>query len=523
MTKKPSPKTPTDNAASAPRATRTRAASAKAADGDLATIDGLAAEADADAADLTLRGEDIVSPTDIPVPSPTAAIAAPMILLMGEAPNGLAAALPGFVLRTVDAAQTPDANLRAALAPALAIVAATGREAEARSYADALGLPDIAVLPAADAAIALPRALATRLAVAERDAGQARRAAAVLRRETEAVNRRLHAIERFMYSLGGPRLSQALQWPPAEQIINAEAEGTVLTQRLPIDSPGITGVDLWLPDADEVSARALGVAIEDSEAVRHPLTLDEVSLGRDDGWLRFGSDEPLSGDRQDCRLIVEHIPHGLGVGLGPAVPDPLFAVQGGPETERVLALRVWRAIAGSTLNAIGAGTAIGRGRAEGTVAKRVMPADLPRPLLLASPKAAVDHISTAFWQQEDAILVHPSSRGPVCAMLQRVPLANLSRLSAVVHAPRRDGPPLSFALGVAPSGGISEEDWDEFIGPWVTLPPGGWGEVQASLRRAPLPGRLCDIVLATAVSGGASNENAWALFRAFRAVWRQDA
>ncbi|AXC49591.1 hypothetical protein DRW48_07705 [Paracoccus suum] len=446
----------------------------------------------------------------------------PLLLVAGSVPEDLAASLPGFELLPVALDTAPDdPNLRAAMAPARLLLAPRASLTQARDLADAAGLPDLAVAALEDAITAVPAALAARLAAAERDAGIARRSAALLRRETEEVSRRLNTLEAFIWGLGGPRQMQALHWPPADRIAHAPAADAVLTQRLPIDSPGIAAVDLWLPDAGESEARELSVAILDSEGTVHALRLDDGALRRDDGWLRFLAPAPLAGDRQDCSLQLSGADPKLSLGLGPAVPDPDFALHGsdtqdGEDSDRTLALRVWRATGGAGLTI----TEGGAGRPGNAFAQRIRPADMPRPSLLATPRGAKDYVATAFWAGEDAILVHPSAGGPVCALLQRVPLAGLTRLSAVVHAARRDGPPVAFALGVSQSGNITEDNWADHLGPWVTLPPGGWGEVHAPLKAAAMSGERCDVALATAVAGGASNDNAWALFRAFRAVGR---
>lgn len=445
----------------------------------------------------------------------------PLLLVAGPAPGELDKTLPGFRLLSVATDKAPeDPSLRAAIAPARAMLSPRASLTKAQQFAAAAGLPDLPVLPLEDAASALPAALAARLLNAERDAGIARRNAALLRRESEETHRRLNTLERFIWGLGGPRQMQALHWPASEHSAYVSDADSVLTQRLPIDSPGITAVDIWLPDAGKADAQALSVALIDSEGNAHPMLLDDGALRRDDGWLRFIARAPIPGDRQDCRLQISGAGPQLGIGLGAAVPDPDFALQGtkiegeGERGDRTLALRVWRAVGGAGLT-ITEGTAE---RPANTSAQRLRPADMPRPSLLASPRAATDHVSTSFWPNEDAILVHPSVAGPVCAMLQRVPIAGLTRFSAVIQSARHDGPPLAFALGVAQTGTITEDDWDSHLGPWVTLPPGAWGEVHAPLSATSLAGRLCDVVLATAVAGGTSNNHAWALFRSFRAV-----
>lgn len=428
----------------------------------------------------------------------------PVLLAPGLEPADLAAALPGLTLLPLEAAA-------GAPEPALCLATADGAQAAAEALA-ARGLTHLPVAVWQGEPAALLAPLAAALAAARRDAGEARRAAALLRRESEALNRRFKALEGFAWTLGGPAASLALSWPPGAEAGAATADAPI-RQALPVDVSALAAVELLAPELTDDEARSLDVAIEDAEGRRHPLVLAETSVERGDGWLRFAADLPLAIDPQDGTLVASGAPADAVFGLGPPVPDPAFAVQGLAVPEpATLALRVWKGVTGSA-----GAMAPTAPPVSGLLHERLMPSDLPEPAIIARPRSAHDHVEADFWVKENAFLVHPSARGPVCALVARVPVAGIERASALIHAAHPRSAVLGFALGFAATGQATPDNWDEFLGDWVYLAPGSWGEVQARPKaRGARTGRMCDLLLATCVAGDAPNDNGWALFRGFR-------
>lgn len=436
------------------------------------------------------------------------ALSRPLLILSdGIDRTATEAALPGFdLLMLADLAPGEAGHARLCLT-------APGKEDATRDALVAAGLAHLPVAVWQDDPAGLVLALATTLEATLADAGAARRASALLRRENEALNRRFKALENFVWTLGGPHTSLALSWAPGAGIALPSGEGRKVRQRLPIDVSALAAVELLLPEADPEDAATLDVAIEDSEGRCHPLQLATGAAWRMDGWLRFATEQPLSIDPQDGALVITAPQADMIFGLGLPVPDPDFTADGLEGAgEATLALRVWKGIAGTAGQMAPTAPAIA-----GLQHERVMPSDLPAPTLLAKPTETHDYVKTEFWTREDAFLVHPSENGPVCAVIPRVPAGSLQRLSAVVCNGRSDSAVLGFALGFAPAGQATAENWPDFIGEWLFLPPEGWGEVHAPPRRSDMTGgQLWDVLLASCVAGNASDDGAWALFRAFR-------
>lgn len=410
---------------------------------------------------------------------------------------------------------------RADLALNLAALAMPEELAQMRGWLDAAGLDRLPVVAWTGSPLTLLPVLAGLMHETRADAGRARHAAGLLRIELDRVQARFRALESFAYSIGGPTRSLALDWPAEGMTLRGDAgpghqggqaaQGAI-RQNLPLDASSIAAVELWFPNADATDAARLTVGLHDREDVLSPLVLDPLSVAAGGGWLRFTGGPMVGRDAQDCTLVIHGPLEDVDIGLSMPVPDPAFHAQGlAEETDRVLALRVWRAVSQLALPAL-PGPA-----ADAARTSRILPSELPRPALLAVPGDASDHVVTSFWAREDAILVHPSARGPVCALLQRIPLPVPQHVSAIIHVAHAAAPVIGFAIGCLPPGHLSQDDWQRHLGPWTYLAPGSWGEVHAFA--APAAGSSCDLILATCVAGAARNDNAWALFRGFRMVW----
>lgn len=235
------------------------------------------------------------------------------------------------------------------------------------------------------------------------------------------------------------------------------------------------------------------------------------------GWVRFLLSGAVAGDARNCTLVVQNAgPAKLSVGMGMRTPDARFAAQGeGMPGDQVIALRVWKALAGAEIPDNRAAAVIDP-RWEMT-ARFLTPSSLPRPEVFALPSSAQDYVTADFWENEDAIIVHPSRIGPVCAVIRDVPLQGLRQLTAVVTVGHAQAPTMNFAIGVAPHGALGRDGyWQGCLGPWLHgLPPHGWAQVHCvpaqSIERA-------DIFLATSLTQDLPNDLSWGLFRGFRAV-----
>jgi len=365
--------------------------------------------------------------------------------------------------------------------------------------------------------------LLAQLNASEEDAGCARLSAAILRAENQTLEQNLKSVEDFLYTLGNPRFMRALSWDPVGVMVSLNP-GAALAQRLPTGAASIAAVDLWVPAALQEDIARLECRILCASGNSIALEPAPALAGVEAGWLRFALSTPLRGPEQDCALQLTWRGEGPCVlGLGHAVPDPAFAVraEGEAAQDHVLALRVWKSLPGVHLPEVAA-VGLGKGSHGAGDANFITPSELPRPELFSTPPLARDHISAAFWENEDAILVHPSRHGPVCAVIRDVELPALSHISALVNVGHPRAPSLNFSVGVAPHGQVDEDGyWQRRMGPWVHgLPPHGWSQVHC-IPVEPIVGRA-DILLAVSLATDQPNDLSWGLFRGFRIARRNN-
>lgn len=355
----------------------------------------------------------------------------------------------------------------------------------------------------------------------EEDAGCARLSAAILRSENQKLEDNLKSVENFLYTLGNPRFMRALSWNPVGAMFHVTPGATML-QRLPTGAASIAAVDIWLPQAlcEDISRIECRIRCASGNSVL--LASVPALAGGEAGWARFALSTPISGPEQDCALELSWRGESPCVlGLSHAVPDPTFAarVEGEATQDHVLALRVWKSLPGVHLPEV-APVGLGKDNFGARQASFIMPSELPRPELLSMPPLIRDHISADFWENEDAILVHPSRHGPVCAVIRDVELSGLSHISALVNVGHPRAPSLNFSVGVAPHGQVDEDGyWQRRMGPWVHgLPPHGWSQAHC-IPVEPIVGRA-DILLAVSLATDQPNDLSWGLFRGFRIARR---
>lgn len=413
--------------------------------------------------------------------------------------------------------------------PALAAVALAGH-AETMRAALAEGPDAQAMIVELDparpeaACATLLGIFADEVAAAHRRTGEARAIAAQFRADSLTTTTRLREIENLLYSLGNPQLVSTLAWPPTGRMLVLEPEQSV-EQALPLNAVSLSAIDLWFPQVVLPQIGDLAAEIRDASGQAHVLYAAIPDMGIETGWVRFVLDEPVAGVGRDCRLRLSWTGgEDLTIGLGLPVPDPRFraGISAGTAPEETLALRVWQSLGGVRLPACtpaftGGGTTTIR-RAE-----FVLPSALPRPEVFALPMTAQDHVSTDFWSKEDAIFVHPSRQGAVCAIIRGVDLAGLSHVAALVTVGHARAPNLNFAIGVAPHGRVDEDGfWQRRLGPWVTgLPARGWGQAHC-IPVEPITGKA-DILMAVSLATDVPNDLSWGLFRGFRFSRGDDA
>lgn len=358
--------------------------------------------------------------------------------------------------------------------------------------------------------------LVQRLNRCETASAASRDAAALLRRENISGTTRFREIESFLHSLGNPHVSRSLSWEPQGAMAEMPAD-MVVVQHLPVNVVSVTAIDLWLPERLQSQNCALDVALMDSAGERHVMTEVTDTLKIGSGWVRFALPMAVAGDARNCSLVLRNLgPARLAVGLGMRMPDPRFSAQGdGMPGDQVLALRVWKALAGAAIPDHRGGPLIDPHQE--LTASVLQASDLPAPELFASPALAQDYVTADFWAAEDVIMVHPSRSGTVCAVIRDVPMRGLRQLTALVTTGHARSPNLNFAIGVTPHGALGRDGfWESCMGPWVHgLPAHGWAQVHC-VPSTPID--RADIYLATSLAQDIPNDHSWGLFRSFRAV-----
>lgn len=430
------------------------------------------------------------------------------LLVAGPLSQAVTAALPNWRVFALGDPLPDDAMPVAGIVPAMDSAAGLAATGFAALPVVRIG-DDVGSLP-----YELADLLADRLQEAQRDAADARRAAALLRRECEEQMRRLRMLENFAHALGGPRHVQALQWAPTSFSLELSE---AVTQRFPVDTLSLAAIDLWLPDAEPEDAAATAIELLDATGGTVARLSAEGTARRSGGaWVRFSTPEPITGPARDTvARIVPPDGRSIAIGLTSPVPDPRFAVQmdGGSAAEATIAGRIWRADYMATLPAPNTDSK-GSVSAGSQQVRRISMREMDAPELLAVPPTARDYVATQYWARENAVLVHPSTEGPVCAILRGVEVAAVTAISALVNVGHRDAPVLGFAVGVCPRGVATADNWHDHIGPYVFLPAGAWGECHHIPQVEPRT--RCDVLLSTMVAGNVPNDQAWALFHGLR-------
>ncbi|MFM2199377.1 MAG: hypothetical protein RLZZ505_2809 [Verrucomicrobiota bacterium] len=358
------------------------------------------------------------------------------------------------------------------------------------------------------------------------DAAQARVSAAILRQDLDRQQQAFHALERAVKDFGMPQFTLALDSPltPERLVlsgydcltenlkVSVDAVGH-LQQRLPVSARRIAAVEFHVDMlADPGTDGFLEVSIRDLAAniLTTPISIDVSELSS--GWNRINFNEVIDCTDRDATLHLSLTGNAaVGLTLSPCMPAERFhpSMQDGvPIGDSPLAMKVWRGLIGvrPQLPPVK--------KSEGNLI-RLRAGEMPKAQLLKPANngdMAFDLVQ--YWVNEDGFLVHPPASGMSVALIEKLEFDNLNSVTAIVNNGHRDGPPLLFAIGIAVRlGNQSLIQIPDMLGPWLTLPPLGWGEVHAVLPES-TSGKF-DLVLVTMVAKGHENRNSWGLFRGF--------
>ena len=354
------------------------------------------------------------------------------------------------------------------------------------------------------------------------DAAEARVAAASLRQDLDRQQQAFQALENAVHDFGMPQFTLALDLPitanrlvlsgevcPPESLPSRIDAVGHLVQRLPMSARRIASVELHCELLAECSldgkleasiSDLAGNALTKSAGVN----LAEISPG----WNRFDFAEGIDCTDRDAVLHLSLTGSGaVALSLAPSMPIERFhpsAQDTTPLVDSPLAAKVWRGLSGVRTQPPHVTMS------EGALIRH-RSGEMPRARLYSIDGDPLGFDTVQYWAKEDGFLVHPPACGMTVGIIEGLDLQNFMSATAIVNNGHRDGPTLSFSLGIVPSGQFFHVP--DVLGPWLTLPPLGWGEVHAALAE-PASGQF-DLIIATLISEGQRNNMAWGLFRGF--------
>jgi hypothetical protein len=357
-------------------------------------------------------------------------------------------------------------------------------------------------------------------------ATEERRASAILRSEYMQLQETFAGLESFVYELGSPLSFVALFFPETpNEVVTAEPSETApfpeagqyafeLRQPLPISLRGVSGVDLYLTRLPQKRQRGLRLSFESAggEVGAIEIGWSDLSLG----WNGLRLPRALSHVCADAFVVLRcelEQRDAAGFALGPpvAVRRLHLSTNGLCPPESILALRVYRGVPGVAVPAVYG--SLPEGAAGTDRSTLLLPSQCPRPELQHAPEDREEFVQVDYWANENAIMIHGTTKGPVTAIIRDVKVENVIQVDASVNALHQDSPVLGFRLEVAPSGSVPGHD--EVASHWTVLLPGQWGETRAALNK-PFSGSL-DFFMTVLVANNPGSSNwAWGLFRAFR-------
>lgn len=285
-----------------------------------------------------------------------------------------------------------------------------------------------------------------------------------------------------------------------------------LRQRLPVSARRIAAVELHVELLANLSMDGqLEVSISD---LAGNILTTPVSIGLSEltpGWNRIVFHEVIDCTDRDATLCLSLGGSGaVALSLTHGMPFERFhpiREDATPTGDSPMAVKVWRGLVGVRPQLPPLKSS------EGNLIRR-RSGEMPEAQLHSTDHGDLAFDMVQYWAKEDGFLVHPPASGMTVGMIEKLEFQNLNSVTAIVNNAHRDGPIISFAIGiVVRKGNHSRVHVPDALGSWLTLPPLGWGEVHALLPES-TSGKF-DLVLVTMVATGNDNRMAWGLFRGF--------
>lgn len=221
--------------------------------------------------------------------------------------------------------------------------------------------------------------------------------------------------------------------------------GTVLHQRLPGKSSGISDIGLHVAQAPAGSGGQLLIGLH---ALEKGETLADWAIDQGDlsaGWLGLPLEVALGPDNTTLQLRLEWTGTApLELDWSLRHPDPRYCLQLGEESEakpnddedRVLALQLWTYIPGCTPphSSDGAGVKV-----------------LAQGALKAARNLNPENTDTKFLDEQNALQVHPVQGDLAAALLCDAVGSGVNEVSASIHSLSEQGADIEYAIAVAPT------------------------------------------------------------------------
>jgi hypothetical protein len=347
--------------------------------------------------------------------------------------------------------------------------------------------------------------------VARIDAELARKNAAILRREFEMQQQAFFELENAVNEFGMPLIRIAMEWPVGRGTfcLSSAPDGeATLQQQLPVSARGLAHVDIHV-DSIHVQSEDCRVEVQITDLSGNPLTssmpIDIATIKR--GWNRIPMLEPANCADKDAMLAITMRGAGtVDLALAPVIPLSNFRLKLGNKevADAPIALKIWRGFPGLKAEPPNRGDLV-------IDSVRISPDQIgsARTYFCDQPNIGFDPVQ--YWQKEDGFLVHPPGKGMTVAIIEGLDLQSFNAVTAIVNNNHREASPLSFAIGLVPSG--QDFHMSDVFGTWLTLPSTAWGEVHALKIEAHK--EKYDLLMACMVASGDSSHMAWGLFRGF--------
>ena len=343
----------------------------------------------------------------------------------------------------------------------------------------------------------------------------------LLRSEHQRIQSVFEGLERFVYSNNLAWRTESGVYPPNPELGSIKLkDGEKLEQRVPVASPGLSDIGLYLRFADDESHGVLTVSLTsiDDDKLRGQW---EVSADTSETHpVRLSMPTGMESDEVATVLRVTWEGEGTVELLTSTFhPDPRLSAQVlGRKEDRVLAMKFWRYVPGCEAP-VSAGAILPVWPQPADRSARIVGGDLLSRAIDLSPAGQ----SVEFFPDTNTLQVHALDHGIAAAVLPRIAAPGLRSITARIRSRSESAPRISYAIAVAPKaaqriGGALPKFDSSLISQWVSAPPLEASQIELLLKK-PLE-KSCDLYLMTKLTDPKTgNAFAWSTFDTIRMIY----